>query len=36
MSNRSISLTDSLYEYMNDVSLREPPCCSPCARRPPG
>ena len=25
MSNRSIVLTDSLYEYMNDVSLREPP-----------
>ncbi len=25
MSNRSITLTDSLYEYMNDVSLREPP-----------
>ena len=25
MSNRSIMLTDSLYEYMNDVSLREPP-----------
>jgi predicted O-methyltransferase YrrM len=24
MSNRSIVLTDSLYEYMNDVSLREP------------
>ena len=25
MSNRSIVLTDSLYEYMNDVALREPP-----------
>jgi len=25
MSNRSITLTDSLYEYMNEVSLREPP-----------
>jgi len=25
MSNRSIMLTDSLYEYMTDVSLREPP-----------
>jgi predicted O-methyltransferase YrrM len=25
MSNRSIALTDSLYEYMNEVSLREPP-----------
>jgi predicted O-methyltransferase YrrM len=25
MSNRSISLTDSLYQYMNDVSLREAP-----------
>jgi len=25
MSNRSIVLTDSLYEYMSDVSLREPP-----------
>lgn len=25
MSNRSITLTDSLYDYMNDVSLREPP-----------
>jgi len=25
MSNRSIVLTDSLYEYMCDVSLREPP-----------
>ena len=25
MSNRSIVLTDSLYEYMTDVSLREPP-----------
>ncbi len=25
MSNRSIMLTDSLYEYMNDVSLRESP-----------
>jgi caffeoyl-CoA O-methyltransferase len=24
MSNRSIVLTDSLYEYMSDVSLREP------------
>ena len=24
MSNRSITLTDSLYEYMNEVSLREP------------
>ena len=26
MSNRSIVLTDSLYEYMNRVSLREAPC----------
>lgn len=25
MSNRSISLTDSLYRYMNEVSLRESP-----------
>jgi hypothetical protein len=25
MSNRSIVLTDTLYEYMNDVALREPP-----------
>ncbi|MGL6223540.1 MAG: SAM-dependent methyltransferase, partial [Steroidobacteraceae bacterium] len=25
MSNRSISLTDSLYRYMNEVSLREAP-----------
>lgn len=25
MSNRSITLTDSLYEYMNEVSLRESP-----------
>jgi predicted O-methyltransferase YrrM len=25
MSNRSIALTDSLYDYMNRVSLREPP-----------
>jgi predicted O-methyltransferase YrrM len=25
MSNRSIVLTDSLYDYMNDVSLRESP-----------
>ncbi len=25
MSNRSISLTDSLYQYLLDVSLREPP-----------
>jgi len=25
MSNRSISLTDSLYRYLNEVSLREPP-----------
>ena len=25
MSNRSIMLTDSLYEYMTDVSLRESP-----------
>lgn len=25
MSNRSITLTDSLYEYLLDVSLREPP-----------
>ena len=25
MSNRSITLTDSLYQYMNDVSLREAP-----------
>jgi predicted O-methyltransferase YrrM len=25
MSNRSITLTDSLYEYMNEVSLREAP-----------
>ena len=25
MSKRSIMLTDSLYEYMNAVSLREPP-----------
>ena len=25
MSNRSITLTESLYEYMNEVSLREPP-----------
>jgi caffeoyl-CoA O-methyltransferase len=25
MSNRSIMLTDSLYEYMNEVSLRESP-----------
>ncbi len=25
MSKRSITLTDSLYEYMNEVSLREPP-----------
>ena len=25
MSNRSITLTDSLYDYMNEVSLREPP-----------
>lgn len=25
MSKRSIMLTDSLYEYMNEVSLREPP-----------
>jgi predicted O-methyltransferase YrrM len=25
MSNRSIVLTDSLYDYMNDVSLREAP-----------
>jgi caffeoyl-CoA O-methyltransferase len=24
MSNRSITLTDSLYDYMNEVSLREP------------
>ena len=24
MSNRSITLTDSLYDYINDVSLREP------------
>jgi predicted O-methyltransferase YrrM len=26
MSNRSITLTDSLYDYMNSVSLREAPC----------
>ena len=26
MSNRSIVLTDSLYDYMNAVSLREAPC----------
>jgi predicted O-methyltransferase YrrM len=26
MSNRSIVLTDSLYDYMNSVSLREAPC----------
>jgi predicted O-methyltransferase YrrM len=25
MSNRSIVLTDTLYDYMNDVALREPP-----------
>jgi hypothetical protein len=25
MSNRSITLTDSFYEYMNEVSLRESP-----------
>jgi predicted O-methyltransferase YrrM len=25
MSNRSLTLTDSLYEYLLDVSLREPP-----------
>ena len=25
MSNRSISLTDSLYDYLLSVSLREPP-----------
>ena len=25
MSNRSIMLTDSLYEYLTDVSLRESP-----------
>ena len=25
MSNRSISLTDPLYDYLLEVSLREPP-----------
>jgi hypothetical protein len=25
ISNRSITLTDSLYQYMNEVSLREAP-----------